>query len=212
MSSESKHTPDANKELKQLSSELDSLIQKLPDPASNDAAIIFESESYNPFITKIRRYRKAGKPFVEKTGDEYGDLESSVSLILNSAIRAQETIESEVARLPMQRLSAKHSIYYRLSEAKEYIDLHFTEEINLEEIARVACLSHYHFLRLFKSVFEITPYQYVLQKRLHKAAELIRTTDTPIGDISMMVGFDSLPSFSDTFKKEFGVSPSKFRA
>jgi len=200
-----------SKKLEQLSSELDSLIEKLPDPNTNDAAVIFESESYNPFIQKIHRYRKSGLPFDKDNADEFSDLESGVNLILNSAIRAQETIENEVARLPMQRLSAKHSIYYRLSEAKEYIDLHYTEEINLEEISRVACLSHYHFLRLFKSVFEITPYQYVLQKRLYKAAELIRTTSTPIGDISMMVGFESLPSFSDTFKKEFGVSPSKYR-
>jgi AraC-like DNA-binding protein len=212
VSTEKPPTSDPKKELEQLSNELDSLLEKLPDPKTNDAAIIFESESYNPFITKIHRYRKSGEPFDKKNTDEFSDLESGVNLILGSAIKAQEKIEGEVSRLPMQRLSAKHSVYYRLAEAKEYIDLHFTEEINLEEIASVACLSHYHFLRMFKSVFEITPYQYVIQKRLQKAADLIKSTGTPIGDIAMSVGFDNLPAFSDSFKKEFGVSPSKYRA
>ncbi len=199
----------ATPELAALQKELDELIEKLPAAREDDSAILFETEANNPFIEKLSRYRKGNldkTPIVEPSA-----LESGVSMILESALRAKDLINKEVSRIPMQRHTAKHSVYYRLGEAKDYIDLHFTEEIDLGEIASVACLSQYHFIRLFKSVFEITPYQYVLLRRLEKAAELLRETDTSIGDICMMVGIEGLAQFSDAFKKQFGVAPSKYR-
>ncbi len=199
------------KNIKVLAETLDLL---LSDRAKNDADMaptIFESEAYNPFIQKLNRYRKQGKRLTGEHPSEYSGLEVGVSLILESAIRAQQTIEQELSRVPLQRISAKHSVYYRLAEAKDYIDSHFMQPINLEEIATVACLSHYHFLRLFKSVFETTPYQYVIGKRLQKAAQMLEETDEMIGDISMIVGFETLPAFSDSFRREYGVSPSRYR-
>ena len=207
--------PDSKKNIGALSNALDQLLN---DRASVDThtdadepSAIFESESYNPFIKKLNRYRKQGKRLSDEHPSEYSGLEAGVSLILESAIRAQQTIEQELSRVPLQRPSAKHSVYYRLAEAKDFIDAHFLQPINLEEIATVACLSHYHFLRLFKSVFETTPYQYVIGKRLQKAAQMLEETDEMIGDISMIVGFETLPAFSDSFRREYGVSPSRYR-
>ena len=203
--------PDSKKNIGVLSETLDLLLN---DPVKTDAdepSTFFESEQYNPFIKKLNRYRKQGKRLSDEHLSEYSGLEAGVSLILESAIRAQQTIEQELSRVPLQRKSAKHSVYYRLTEAKDYIDAHCLQPINLEEIAAVACLSHYHFLRLFKSVFETTPYQYVIGKRLQKAAQMLEETDEMIGDISMIVGFETLPAFSDSFRREYGVSPSWYR-
>ena len=203
--------PDSKKNIGVLSETLDLLLN---DPVKTDAdepSTFFESEQYNPFIKKLNRYRKQGKRLSDEHLSEYSGLEAGVSLILESAIRAQQTIEQELSRVPLQRKSAKHSVYYRLTEAKDYIDAHCLQPINLEEIAAVACLSHYHFLRLFKSVFETTPYQYVIGKRLQKAAQMLEETDEMIGDISMIVGFETLPAFSDSFRREYGVSPSRYR-
>ncbi len=203
--------PDSKKNIAALSETLDLLLNDPAKTDSDEPSTFFESELYNPFIKKLNRYRKQGKRLSDEHLSEYSGLEAGVSLILESAIRAQQTIEQELSRVPLQRKSAKHSVYYRLAEAKDYIDAHFMQPINLEEIATVACLSHYHFLRLFKSVFETTPYQYVIGKRLQKAAQMLEETDEMIGDISMIVGFETLPAFSDSFRREYGVSPSRYR-
>ncbi len=205
---------DAKKNSTPLSDALDHLLSdRVTGDAESDTttSAFFESEFYNPFIQKLNRYRRHGNRLRDEHLSEYSGLEAGVSLILESAIRAQHTIEQELSRVPLQRPSARNSVYYRLAEAKDFIDAHFLQPINLEEIARVACLSHYHFLRLFKSVFETTPYQYVIAKRLQKAAQMLEDTNEMIGDISMIVGFETLPAFSDSFRREFGVSPSQYR-
>jgi AraC-like DNA-binding protein len=194
-----------------LSQELNLLLDQEQRAHPEEIPLLFESEAYNPFIQKLKRYRNIRKNFQDPHPSEYSELESALSLVLDSAVRAQEVIEQELKRVPLRRIDAKRSVYYRLAEAKEYIDAHFLTNINIEEIASVACLSQYHFLRLFKSVFETTPYQYVISKRLQKAAELLEESTHSVGDISMMVCFDTVAAFCDSFKREYGVNPTRFR-
>ncbi|MBS1903866.1 MAG: helix-turn-helix transcriptional regulator [Bacteroidetes bacterium] len=203
--------PDRRTQIEQLAKEMESLIDRSDDGASADAVIVFGSEAYNPFIEQLRRYRTLAPALRATEDDERTPLESGVELILESAMRARRTMAEEVERVPLQRPDARHSVYYRLAEAKAYIDLHYERDITVEYLAEVACVSQYHFLRLFRSVFEVTPYRYLLLRRLSKAAELLRNSDTPIGDIAIRVGFENLPVFSDAFRKEYGVPPSKYR-
>jgi AraC-like DNA-binding protein len=198
-------------QIERLAKEIESLADRSDDGASADAVIIFGSEAYNPFIEQLRRYRALAPAFRAADGDERTPLESGVELILESAMRARRTMAEEVERVPLQRPDARNSVYYRLTEAKAYIDLHYERDITVEYLAEVACVSQYHFLRLFRSVFEVTPYRYLLLRRLSKAAELLRTSTEPIGDIAIRVGFENLPVFSDAFRKEYGVPPSKYR-
>ena len=77
-------------------------------------------------------------------------------------------------------------------------------------MAREAKLSEYHFIRLFKTVFNTTPYKYIVEKRLHFALELL-DTNYSISDISVLLGYTDVPAFSNAFKQQFGFSPKNYK-
>jgi AraC-like DNA-binding protein len=79
-------------------------------------------------------------------------------------------------------------------------------------MARIAGLSRYHFLRTFKAVTGITPHQWLLRARLRDAARRLATSRDPVTEIALDVGFEDLSNFIRSFRSEFGVSPSRYRA
>ena len=99
----------------------------------------------------------------------------------------------------------------RLKQAREYIDDCFDSALRLEQIAQQACLSEFHFQRLFRQTFERTPHQYMTGRRLERARELLLYTDLSISEICMLIGFQSLGSFSTLFSRQTGMSPSAYR-
>ncbi len=82
---------------------------------------------------------------------------------------------------------------------------------DLAEVASEACLSPYHFHRLFCEVFRETPNQYLQRKRLANAQRLLERGDQSVTDICLEVGFESISSFSGLFRRSFGCSPREYR-
>ena len=101
-------------------------------------------------------------------------------------------------------------LYRRVVQAKLFIDDHFADSIDLSNIADEAYFSRFHFIRLFKSIYNKTPHQYLIQVRLEKA-KLLLTTNIPVTDVCFSVGFASMSSFSGLFKRIVGIFPSKFQ-
>jgi len=99
----------------------------------------------------------------------------------------------------------------RVSRALQFIEAHAGEAIRLADIASVACMSPYHFLRTFTRVVGLTPHQFILQTRLRRAASRIRAADAPISAAAFEAGFNDLSTFNRTFKAVLGVSPVGFR-
>ncbi|HVU10206.1 MAG TPA: helix-turn-helix transcriptional regulator [Phototrophicaceae bacterium] len=99
----------------------------------------------------------------------------------------------------------------RLHIARSYMDRYYAAPLTLEQISGEAGFSPYHFIRLFRSAYRRTPHQYLMQQRIGKAKELLRSTDLPIIDVCYAVGFESLGSFSTLFRREAGLSPSQYR-
>ena len=99
----------------------------------------------------------------------------------------------------------------RAVDAALWIDAHSHESINLQDAARAAGLSSFHFLRLFTNVLEVTPHQYLVRSRLRRAARMLADADLPITDIAYDVGFGDLSNFVRTFHRAAGVSPRRFR-
>jgi AraC-like DNA-binding protein len=85
------------------------------------------------------------------------------------------------------------------------------ERVSIDEVARAAAMSRFHFIRQFQAVFGETPHQFRMQARLDRAKHLLAVTDASVTDICMDVGFSSLGSFSDLFAKRIGLSPSAYR-
>lgn len=99
-----------------------------------------------------------------------------------------------------------------LLRAKELADARYAEPIGVTDMAAAAGLSVAHFSRSFSAAFGETPRQYLLTRRLERAAALLRNTDRTVTEICFMVGLESLGSFTTSFRRMFGMTPSRYRA
>jgi AraC-like DNA-binding protein len=98
-----------------------------------------------------------------------------------------------------------------LLRAKDLADSRYREPLDVPALARAAHLSPAHFSREFRRTFGETPHQYLLTRRLERAAALLRTTDRTVSDICLTVGLRSVGSFTASFGKLFGLSPTAYR-
>ncbi len=102
-------------------------------------------------------------------------------------------------------------LYRRIVQAKLFIDNNFADKIDLNNISDEAYFSKFHFTRLFKSIYDKTPHQYLTSVRIEKAMQLLRT-GISVSEVCFAVGFDSVSSFSGLFKRITGKSPSTYLA
>lgn len=102
-------------------------------------------------------------------------------------------------------------IYERMVTAKLFIDNNFDDSLDLATISKQAYLSPYHFHRLFTTIYRKTPHQYLTWKRLEQARLLLEKEGLSITEVCNNVGFESLASFSNLFKRESGYAPQYYR-
>lgn len=100
----------------------------------------------------------------------------------------------------------------RVAEAIRLIECEADRPIALDEMAGVAATSPFHFLRVFRQLAGMTPYQFVLKTRLHRAAIRLRTSDEPVSTIALDAGFNDLSTFNRRFRTVMGSAPSAYRA
>jgi AraC-like DNA-binding protein len=99
-----------------------------------------------------------------------------------------------------------------LLRAKDLMDARYREPLDVAALARAARLSPAHFSREFRRAFGQPPYQYLLMRRMERAATLLCVTDRPIAEICFAVGLRSLGSFTTSFTRTYGQSPASYRA
>jgi AraC family transcriptional regulator len=109
-------------------------------------------------------------------------------------------------------LNTKHHHLRTLERAKDYLIHHFTQEVTLQELARHCYVSQFYFTRLFRQFCGYSPFHYLQQIRLKYAETLIRKSNLPVADVCFNSGFKRLDYFSSAFAKQFGSSPTKYRA
>lgn len=99
-----------------------------------------------------------------------------------------------------------------VERARQYMDSHFHDaNLSIQHIAAAADLSRYHFSRLFKQTYDSSPYEYLSNKRMNQAKELLLTTQLPSAQIAQRVGFNDYPYFCNVFKKHVGMTPKQYR-
>jgi AraC family transcriptional regulator len=99
----------------------------------------------------------------------------------------------------------------RAVESALWIDAHAAEPIDLSMLARQAGLSPYHYLRIFSSALAVTPHQYLIRRRLCRAAQLLALEDLPVTNVALETGFGDLSNFVRSFHRAAGVSPRGYR-
>lgn len=98
-----------------------------------------------------------------------------------------------------------------LREARTILKTYSDDSLDMGQLAYHAGFSRYHFIRIFRQAFGMTPYQYLIQQRIEKAKTLLMDAQLSVTDVCMAVGFRSLGSFSVLFRKTVGLSPREYR-
>jgi AraC-like DNA-binding protein len=99
-----------------------------------------------------------------------------------------------------------------LLRAKDLADARYFEPLGVDDLAGAAGLSRAHFSREFRRAFGESPHAYLLTRRLERAAALLRTTDHSVAEICLSVGLQSVGSFTTSFTRTYGASPTAYRA
>jgi AraC-like DNA-binding protein len=106
---------------------------------------------------------------------------------------------------------APGDVLVHLRRARDHADRHYPEPIDLAALAAVAGLSKFHFLRLFRATYGVTPAAYLSRRRVERAQDLLRATNLTVTEVCHAVGFTSLGSFSSRFRELVGESPRDFQ-
>jgi len=145
----------------------------------------------------------------------------SVSLlqVSSSLLAAEETVFGLIRRIvgaagtnhtPPRR--PRPAAIRRMPRVLEYIDTNLASDLSLTDLSGFAAMSKYHFLRTFKHATGLTPHQYVLGRRMRRAAVAIRASRIPIARVAVDQGFGDLSTFNHAFRRVMGVTPRAFRS
>ena len=110
-------------------------------------------------------------------------------------------------------ISDKHKQAYlpAIEKSREFVQENFSEAIAMDQLALVSNMSPFHFHRIFKQIYRMSPYQYLLNFRIQHASHLLKSTDEPVTAIGLSAGFNSPDHFSYAFKSFTGLSPLHYR-
>ena len=103
-----------------------------------------------------------------------------------------------------------HYYYVQVRQSKSFMEKYLSEKLELEKIASTAFMSRFHYTRIFKRVYGLSPRQYLKDLRINKGKELLKQ-GLSISQVCFEVGYDSLPTFSNIFKKATGYSPREYQ-
>lgn len=146
--------------------------------------------------------------YLSKT--EYGEL-VIYSLLLNLLVKLGYNRLHSNNLFPNVRFHKQKEYIQKFNELMDYIDEHYTENLNMTEIAERVGFSKYHFSRLFKQYTNFTFCDYITNCRIRAAQELLAKPDFSITEIALQSGFPSISTFNRLFKQQMGCTPSEYR-
>ncbi|HTR28684.1 MAG TPA: helix-turn-helix transcriptional regulator [Puia sp.] len=166
---------------------------------------------YNQLHRRDATFNALVRGVLDSADEPALSFEERLTALLVYHLQQHAQIDRIIDRLPPVRKVTRVELYKRLSRAMDVIRSGFCGAVSLDQLAAEACLSKYHFLRLFRKAYGISPYGYVLQLRLEKAMALLAGSNISIGDLAGRLGFDNSQSFSRLFYQRIGVYPSQYR-
>lgn len=150
------------------------------------------------FHTRVRPLSKQLRRSIE-TGD------------FHAIARELAAEDRDWSRIPAIRPATRDELLRRLSRGREFLDSSLTEAVTLRRAAVEACLSDYHFHRLFTRVYRETPHEFVERRRLDSAKQLLERGSDSISEIALATGFGKPGALTERFHKRYGMPPSEYR-
>ncbi len=150
-------------------------------------------------VNETRPYGYVVKPFKEK------DILSALSIILNNfkhknidVSRNNETVSDEY-------------IPFKLKEVINYINENIDKKLEIEELSSMTPWKRHHFMKLFTKHLNVSPYQYILIRKIEKSKTMLSETNIPINEIAFELGFNSYSNFCNAFKKNCEITAENYR-
>ena len=180
----------------------------LYDSFVNATGQVFVNYPYKVFMKNVKKLQL----LLEKC--EKVPAENSYHLFINNEITCCEisqVLYEIIVDLHKNVLSLNVDMPFAISKALEYIKNNYNQSLTLDQVASEACMSKFHFERLFKQYVGTTVYGYVKDLRFQNARWLLETTQKKVIDIAYEVGSRDLQALNKIFKKQLGVTPSEYR-
>jgi AraC-like DNA-binding protein len=121
------------------------------------------------------------------------------------------TLVMHIVRLELAPSTVNALPKWRLKRVQEYVDAHLEKDISLADLAKVAGLSRMHFAAQFRAATGYRPHDYLLYQRIESAKEMLSSTDVPLAEVALTVGFHAQAHFSTVFKRLTGDTPARWR-
>lgn len=181
-----------------------------PDLASFLCTDLFLENQYEARHTRLGAQLEEIGRDIQKNVFSFDDINSDLFFELaERLITDQVSVFKQLQAVQAVKPATKRDLCRRLIRGREYIDSNFAQPLVIEQVASEAAISAFHFFRLFKKVFGVSPHQYILRKRLEAATHLLSAGAT-VSDVAIECGFSDIFTFSKTFKKHYGVAPSSY--
>lgn len=182
-----------------------SLVDEVSSVACNKSGLIFNNESClisNELMKLIQCFIEERKN--KQLGCDFLLQNLSTQIIITMIRQLKNNVtDSSTSKCYTSRENIKKSI--------EFLRESYNDNFSLNDIARYANLSPYHFIRVFKSETGKTPYEYLLDIKIEKAQQLLRLKEHTVTEVGMLCGFSNPSHFAVVFKKKTGISPSDYR-
>jgi AraC-like DNA-binding protein len=203
------------------------LEKKDEHPAAVDHYIAFFIDK--EYLQDISRsiYKCSHVDFVNEPAIPGGDILNLIRMFMQESRKAQtgyefilDCLSTQItinlmrrikSNLPATDIENKYAERLNISKSIEFLVEHYNDNFSLDELARVANLSPYHFIRVFKSETGKTPYEYLMDLKIEKTKEMLALKQYTITEIGLLCGFANPSHFAVVFRKKTGISPSDYR-
>lgn len=145
-----------------------------------------------------------------QTGEILVDKDELYYQTAERLLQSQLQVTKAIRRISAQQVSTRKELFRRVNLAKRMIDADVQTDWSVSELASQAALSEFHFFRSFKQAFGVSPRQYLIQKRLERAACLLKAKRYTVSEIAFLTGFSDVFAFSKAFKKTYRTAPSAY--
>ena len=140
-----------------------------------------------------------------------GSLNAAVAAVIDHVVSLQAGLADSIARCPGRTYAQRRQVFLRLQRVRNYLAANCHLELDNDSLARMASYSPWHFIRAFRAAYQQTPHAYLINQRLQRARQLLRTSPLAIAEIALASGFENRCAFSRLFHQRFGITAGELR-